>query len=147
MPPHPPHPDLPDRDALGRVWSVKKTRLFDPASLGITIVLTALAGVAFVGIGIGSLAVGAGSFSLGVGAALVIYGALVIALAWLGARRLSWAQGLIVGAALLHAVSAFSLLEAGDLPHSVGAALAGGIAATTAVTAVLPGTRRAFQEG
>lgn len=126
---------------------MKKPHLFDPASLGITVVLTALAGTAFIGIGIASLAVGAGAFSLGVGASLVIYGALVIVLAWLGARRLPWVQGLIVGAALLHAVSAFSLLQAGDGPQSVGAVLVGAVTLATAITAVLPATRRAFQEG
>ncbi|HMR48259.1 MAG TPA: hypothetical protein PKE40_06310 [Arachnia sp.] len=126
---------------------MKKPRLFDPPSLGVTVVLTALAGAAFIGIGIASMAVGAGAFSLGVGASLAIYGALVAGLAWLGARRLPWAQGLIVGAALLHTVSAFSLLQAGDIPQSVGAVLVGAVTLVTAIAAVLPATRRAFQDG
>lgn len=119
-------------------------RLFDPVSLGLTVTLTALAGLAFIGIGVGSFAVGQGGFSAGVGASLAVYGLLVCALAWLGARRVAWVQGLIIGAALLHAVSAFSLLQAGDVPQSVGAVAVGVITLATAVTAALPSTRRAF---
>lgn len=139
--------DLPIRAGLGRVPGVYALRrLFDPFALGVSVSLTALAGLAFIGMGVGSFAVGQGSFSAGVGASLAIYGALVCALAWLGARRISWVQGLIVGSALLHTVSAFSLLQAGDTAQSVGAAAVGVVTLTTAVAAVLPSTRKAFQE-
>lgn len=63
---------------------------------------TILAGMAFVGVGIGSVVVRAALFSWGVGAMLVLYGGLLILVGWSAWRGYAFATGAMVATALLN---------------------------------------------
>ncbi|MDO5737025.1 MAG: hypothetical protein Q4P15_11180 [Propionibacteriaceae bacterium] len=118
--------------------------LFEPPSLGLAVLGTAVSGVAIVGVGIGSIASANAGFSVGIGLVLMGYGILVLFGAWLGFRRNPWARGLIVAPALLHIATAVSLLQSDDTPQVAGAVVALIILVVTVVAAVLPSTREAL---
>ncbi|MGD8213540.1 hypothetical protein [Aestuariimicrobium sp. Y1814] len=64
--------------------------------------ITALTAALLVALAVFVMAQGHGRFSLGVGAALLGYGALVAAIAWLGWKRHPLGYGPLVGVTLLH---------------------------------------------
>lgn len=63
---------------------------------------TALAALVFLAAGIGSLAVRNGVFSAGIGAMLLVYGLIVLGVAWAAWRGQGWANGAMVASSLLH---------------------------------------------
>lgn len=118
--------------------------LFRPPSLGIAVVGSTVAGLVVIGIGIASLFANHAAFSAGIGAVLVGYGLLVLLGPFFGIRRSPIARALIVAPALLHTATAVSLLQGGDVPQTVGAAIALVVFLVTIVAAVLPATRAAL---
>lgn len=106
--------------------------------------LTAVAAAAFAVVGIVSILTRPSEFSLGVGAMLVIYAALVGAVAWLCWRRVSLASGTVVAAGLLHTLVLGSFVTSG---HTPWLALLLPIPIATVVAGVLPSYRRAFESG
>lgn len=71
-------------------------------ALRLAVLGTALAGLAFVGIGAASILVRGALFSWGVGLMLILYGVLVLGIALAGWRGYGFAVGAIIAAALLH---------------------------------------------
>lgn len=121
--------------------------LFRPVSLGIAVTGTALTALALVGMGMAAIASRWATFGWGIGIVLIIYGALVGTGAWLGARRVSVARGMMVAPALLHLATAGSLATSDDLPQRVGAVAAAVVFVAIVVAALLPSTRRALSGG
>lgn len=115
-----------------------------PVSLWVAVIGSALEAGVVLAFAIGSIASNHALFSWGVGAMLVGYALLIAAGSWLGWRKHLLARGLIVAPALLNIIIAISLITAGDVPQSIGAALAIAILLTTVVAAVLPSTHRAL---
>ncbi len=120
------------------------SHVFEPPSLGIAILGTALSGFGIIGVGVGSIADARAGFGIGIGAVLIGYGLIVLLGAWLGLRRSPWARGLIVAPALLHVATAVSLLSSDDKPQVFGAAVALVLLVVVVVAAVLPATREAL---
>ena len=115
-----------------------------PVSLWVAVSGAALSSAAVVVVGVVSMFSGHSTFSGGIGLMLIAYG-LVIALgAWLGWRRHALARGLIVAPALLNLATCISLLSAGDLAQSVGAAIGACLFAATVVAVLLPASRAAL---
>lgn len=110
----------------------------------IAVIGSALEAAVILVFAIASIASNHAVFSWGVGAVLVGYAAFIGAGSWLGWRRHLLARGLIVAPALLNIIIAVSLLTAGDVPQSIGAAIAIVVLATTVIAAVLPSTHRAL---
>lgn len=119
-------------------------RLFHPVSLGIAVCGSGLTGIIIVAFGLGSIFSRGALFGLGVGLVLVGYGAMVTCGALLMARRVGFSLGLVVAPALLHLATLFSLMSAGDLPQTIGAALVALIVMATLVGALWPATRAAL---
>ncbi len=115
-----------------------------PLSLRVAVSGAAVSSIAVIVVGVVSMFSGHATFSSGIGFMLVAYG-LVIALgAWLGWRRHVLARGLIVAPALLNLATCISLLSAGDLAQSIGAALGACLFAATVVAVLLPSSRAAL---
>lgn len=118
--------------------------LFNPVSLGVAVVGSALSAIALMGIGIGAMVSRGAVFGVGVGIMLIVYGLFVGLGAYLGFRRSGLARGLIVAPALLHLASCASLALAGDVPQLVGSVVAGLCFAGIVIAALLPATREAL---
>lgn len=71
-------------------------------ALVVAVVITALTGLLLVGLAVSVMAQGHGHFSLGVGLALLMYGALVTGIAWLGWLRHPFGYGPIMAVNVLH---------------------------------------------
>lgn len=121
--------------------------LFRPAALGIAVTGTALSCLALVGMGVASIVSRWATFGWGIGIVLIIYGALVGAGAWLGARRVPLARGMMVAPALLHLATAGSLATSEDIPQRIGALVAAAFFVAIVVAALLPSTRKALSGG
>jgi hypothetical protein len=118
-----------------------------PWSYGLATTLTALTGVAVVVLGIVAIVSGGGRFGLMVGLALIIYGAIMLAVVWAALRRFVWAWGLLVATALLNAFTVGSFLQTRDTGQLVGAALVLLAVLVTGIAAIMPSTRLAMQRG
>lgn len=73
-----------------------------PLALRLAVGLIAVAGLALVAVGVVSVLQFHGRFSLGIGAMLLIYGASVIGVAWLGRRHHPLAYGAMTFVTILH---------------------------------------------
>lgn len=104
---------------------------------------TALAAVAFMGVGLASMLQQHGVFSLGVGSMLLIYGALVALVALAGLKRWPLARGGLVASSLLHVMVGISTLQGS---HAYWLLIPTALAAATLVGAIMPSTR-VFLEG
>lgn len=129
---------------LGDPGVVASQRMFQPMSLGLTVVMTIAGGAAFVGIGLASIFARLSTFGLGIGLVLVGYGAVILAIAWCLHRRYGFAWGLAVAVALLNAFVAGSLITGGDGLQRVVASVVLGIAVVNIVVGILPATRNAL---
>jgi len=74
---------------------------------------TWLSALVIAGVAVGSVAGGHGRFALGVAAMLVVYAVLLGLIGWAAHRARSWADGLLIGSALLHIAVLVSLLGSG----------------------------------
>lgn len=105
------------------------------------VVLTALVGLAMIGIGIASWAAGRNWLGLGFGLWLGVYGLVQLLLAWLVARGSTFALGLVVASSLLHVCIVGSFMTAGDTPQLIGSLLVAPFVLAALVTSVLSVTR------
>lgn len=122
---------------LGRMSDVLRRPL-----LAVPVLLTAVAGLAIVGIGLGTVAANARTFGLGVAAVLVGYGLMLLLVAWAVTKRQHWALGLVVASSLLHLLVVGSFLTTADRAQFVGSLLVLPVVLATVVTAVLAVGRR-----
>lgn len=113
--------------------------------LAISIVLTALTGLAAIGIGIGALVVNTRLFAVGIAAVLIGYGASLVLVAWLVLRRVSWALGLVVASSLLHLMVVGSFLTTADRAQFIGSLIVAPFVLATVVSAVLAVGRRELE--
>lgn len=81
---------------------VSEERTGRPGPLLAAVVITALSGLLLVGLAAVVMAQGHGHFSLGVGLSLLMYGALVGGIAWLGWRTHPLAYGPMMAVNVLH---------------------------------------------
>lgn len=105
--------------------------------LAVCVLLTALAGVAIIGIGVAAVIVNPRQFGVGVVVSLSVYGALLILIAWLVTRGYRWALGLIVASSLLHACVVASFLTTSDRAQFIGSLVVAPFIAATVITSVL----------
>lgn len=110
--------------------------------LAVCIVLTALMGVAIIGVGVGSLVANTGTFGLGVAGVLFGYGALLLLFAWMTLKAHAWALGLIVASSLLHACAVGSFLTTQDRTQVIVMLIVAPFVAATVITSVLAVGRR-----
>ena len=113
-----------------------------PPLLAISIILTALTGLAFIGIAVGTLVANSRLFGVGVAAVLIGYGAMLIAAAWFTLRQKGWALGLIVASSLLHVMVVGSFLTTADRAQFVGSLVVAPFVLATLVASVLAVGRR-----
>lgn len=127
-----------DLKSRGGIWHPRGVRtILRRPLLAACIVLTALAGLAVAGVGVGAVIVNPRQFGVGVVVSLSVYGALLILIAWLVARGHRWALGLIVASSLLHACVVASFLTTSDRAQFVGSLIVAPFVAATVVTSVL----------
>ncbi|MBB1509032.1 hypothetical protein [Tessaracoccus sp. MC1756] len=105
--------------------------------LAIPVILTALTGLAILGVAVGTLVANSRMFGIGVATMLSIYGIALIAFAWLVVRGRRWALGLIVASSLLHAMVVYSLLGTDDRAQFIGALVVAPFILVTVVTSVV----------
>ncbi|MBB1483473.1 hypothetical protein H5392_06315 [Tessaracoccus sp. MC1865] len=105
--------------------------------LAIPVILTALTGLAILGVAVGTLVANSRMFGIGVAAMLSVYGIALIAFAWLVVRGQRWALGLIVASSLLHAMVVYSLLGTDDRAQFIGALAVAPFILATVVTSVV----------
>ncbi|WP_143570840.1 hypothetical protein [Tessaracoccus sp. ZS01] len=105
--------------------------------LAIPVILTALIGLAILGVAFGTLVANSRMFGIGVAAMLSVYGIALIAFAWLVVRGQRWALGLIVASSLLHAMVVYSLLGTDDRAQFIGALVVAPFILATVVTSVV----------
>ncbi|MHA6511667.1 hypothetical protein [Tessaracoccus sp. Z1128] len=113
--------------------------------LAICVVLTALTGLAGIGLGAATLVANSRLFGVGVAAVLVAYGAGLVLIAWLVVRRVSWALGLVVASSLLHLMVVGSFLTTTDRAQFIGSLIVAPFVLATVVTAVLAVGRRELE--
>lgn len=104
--------------------------------LGICIVLTAITGLAIIAVGIASYAANTKTFGTGVGLALLLYGLMLLGIAWAASRGYGWALGLIVASSLLHALSVGSFLTTQDRTQFILMLIVAPFVAATVITSV-----------
>ncbi len=121
----------------GRVTNVLRRPL-----LAICVILTALTGLAVLGVAVGTVIANSQLFGIGVAAVLVLYGASLMAFAWFTAKGHSWALGLIVGSSLLHLMVVYSLLTSSDASQRLGTLIVAPFVLATAITAIIAVARR-----
>lgn len=107
------------------------------ALITVCVSLTALTGLAVIGIGVASLVANSRTFGLGVGAMLAGYGALLLLIAWMTLRGHAWALGLIVASSLLHACAVGSFLTSQDRSQVIGMLIVAPFVLATLITSVL----------
>lgn len=129
-------------DTMGQSAVMPRLDVLRRPLLGICIILTALTGVAIIGVGIGSYAANPKTFGTGVMAVLVLYGLMLIGFAWAASRGHGWALGLIVASSLLHALSVGSFLTSDDRGQFVLMLVVAPFVLATVVTSVLATGRR-----
>ncbi|GAA4900235.1 hypothetical protein GCM10025789_18280 [Tessaracoccus lubricantis] len=105
--------------------------------LAVPVILTALTGLGILGVAVGALVANPERFGVGVALMLTIYGAALIAIAWLVARGQRWALGLIVASSLLHAMVVYSLMGTDDRAQFIGTLVVAPFVLATVVTSVV----------
>ena len=113
--------------------------------LAVSVVLTALTGLAAVGIGMATLVVNSRLFGAGIAAVLVVYGASLMLIAWLVLKRHAWALGIVVAASLLHLMVVGSFLTTTDRSQFVGSLVVAPFVLATVIASVLAVGRREME--
>ena len=113
--------------------------------LAVSVVLTALTGLAAVGIGVATLVVNSRLFGAGIAAVLVVYGASLMLIAWLVLKRQAWALGIVVAASLLHLMVVGSFLTTTDRSQFVGSLVVAPFVLATVIASVLAVGRREME--
>ncbi|MHA6524846.1 hypothetical protein [Tessaracoccus sp. G1721] len=113
--------------------------------LAISVILTAVTGLAAVGIGVGALVVNSRLFAVGIAAVLIAYGASLLLIAWLVLKRFSWALGLVVASSLLHLMVVGSFLTTADRAQFIGSLIVAPFVLATVIASVLAVGRRELE--
>ena len=121
-----------------------KSRL-RPWSYGAAVVLTALTGVIVVGAAIWALLSHSQALGLSVGIVMLIYGAIILGVAWLAFLRQPLAWGLLVAVSLVNAFTAGSFIQTESQGQFWLALVWLIFAVITGICSILPTTRMALQ--
>lgn len=119
------------------VQSTRVSAVLRRPLLAVPVILTALTGVAVIGIGIASFIANTRTFGQGVAGVLIGYGLLLLGIAWGVTRRWSWALGLVVASSLLHLMVMGSLLTTDDRAQLTGSIIVAPFVLATVATSVL----------
>lgn len=114
--------------------------------LAIPVILTALMGLAILGVAVGTLIANSGVFGIGVAATLSFYGGTLIAFAYFVLRGHAWALGLVVASSLLHAMVVYSLLGTDDRNQFLGTLIVAPFVVVTVVTSILAVGRKELEK-
>lgn len=116
-----------------------------PWPYGAAVSMTTITGLIVVGAGIWSFVSHSEELGLSVGIMLLIYGAIILAIAWLAWMRQAFAWGLLVAVSLLNACTAASFLQTTSSGQFWLAAGWLAFSVATGVLSMLPQTRTALQ--
>lgn len=105
--------------------------------LATCVLLTALTGLAVLGVAAGAAITSGRLFGYGVALMLMVYGLGLLAFSWFTAKGHAWALGLIVASSLLHLMVVYSLLTSEDSTQVVGTLIAAPFILAAAVTSIL----------
>lgn len=127
---------------MWRVWQAQPVpAVLRRPLLAMCIGLTALAGLAMIGIGIAAVVVNSAWFGIGIALWLISYGAVQLLLAWLVTRGSRFALGLVVASSLLHVCVVGSFMMAGDPAQFWGSLAVAPFVLACLATAVLAVTK------